>query len=316
MTLVHEIWNEKYRPKTIDDCILPIKMKTIFKAFVSDGNMPNLLLSGPAGLGKTTVAKAMLDEMGVDFLVINGSKDGNIDILRTLIQEYASKVSLFENKRKFILIDEADGLNPQSTQPALRNFMEEFAKNCGFILTCNYLSKILPPLQDRCSVIQFKDSYPQEERKELLKEAFSRLKTILDKEDVDYVPKAVLSHLNHYFPNLRKAINELQSFSKLGKIDEGILAGQGFSTFTELIKLMKVKDWSGVRKWVGENADVNMQAYIDFFGNNKTSPFKPETKPFAIVHLNEHDYKSAFVVNQEINIMAMLQMLMKDCEIE
>lgn len=214
------LWVEKYRPSTIRDCILPDDLKKTFTEFVNDKHIPNLILSGGPGVGKTTVAKAMLEEIGATYMMINGSEESGIDVLRTKIKNFASTVSL-EGGRKYIILDEADYLNAQSTQPALRGFMEEFHKNCGFILTCNYKNRLIPPLHSRCSVVDF--IIPKDQKPKLAQEFFARVQTVLTKEDVKFDPKAVAELLNKFFPDWRRVLNELQRYAASGIIDAGIL---------------------------------------------------------------------------------------------
>ncbi|NDG33009.1 AAA family ATPase, partial [bacterium] len=247
------LWVEAYRPKTIADTILPKQLKTTFQKFVEDSNIPNLLFTGRAGVGKTTVARAILEQLDCDYIVINGSLHGNIDTLRNDILAFASTVS-FSGGRKYVILDEADYLNPNSTQPALRNFMEEYSKNCGFILTCNFKNKLIEPLWSRCSVIDFK--IPKEERPNLASQFFRRICTILDKEKVSYVDKVVAEVVQRFFPDFRRTLNELQRYAATGSIDTGILTNFSEESFKVLIEHMKKKDFTNVRKWVGENNDI------------------------------------------------------------
>ena len=214
------LWVEKHRPNTIKDCVLPEHLKNTFREFVEDKHIPNLILSGGAGIGKTTVAKAMINEIGATFLFINGSEESGIDVLRNKIKNFASTVSL-EGGRKYVILDEADYLNPQSTQPALRGFMEEFHKNCGFVLTCNYKNRLIEPLHSRCSVIDF--IIPKDDKPKLAKDFFSRVKNILELENIKYEPRVVMEVLTKYFPDWRRTLNELQRYSTSGQIDAGIL---------------------------------------------------------------------------------------------
>ena len=226
------LWVEKYRPTTIDACILPNSLKETFSEFVKDKHLPNLILSGGPGIGKTTVAKAMVEEIGATWMMINGSEESGIDVLRTKIKNFASTVSL-EGGRKYIILDEADYLNPQSTQPALRGFMEEFHKNCGFILTCNYKNRLIEPLHSRCSVVDF--IIPKSDKPKLASDFFSRVQTILKDENVKFDQKAVAELLNKYFPDWRRVLNELQRYSASGQIDAGILVNLSEVNINELI---------------------------------------------------------------------------------
>ena len=250
----HFLWVEKYRPKTIQDTVLSADLKQTFQQFVDDKVVPNLLLTGRAGTGKTTVARAMLEELGCDYIIINGSMNGNIDTLRNDISNFASSVSL-SGGRKYVILDEADYLNPNSTQPALRNFMEEFSKNCGFILTCNFRNRIIEPLHSRCSVIEFK--IPNKDKPKLAANFFKRVLSILEQENVEAEPKAVAAILERHFPDFRRTLNELQRYGATGKIDSGILVNVQETSLKELISFMKTKDFTNVRKWVGENLDTD-----------------------------------------------------------
>ena len=230
------LWVEKYRPRSIDECILPEDLKNTFSEFVKDKHIPNLILCGSAGVGKTTVAKAMLDEIGATSMMINGSEESGIDVLRTKIKNFASTVSL-EGGRKYIILDEADYLNPQSTQPALRGFMEEFHKNCGFILTCNFKNRLIDPLHSRCSVVDF--VIPNSQKPSLAKSFFGRVQTILKDESIEFEPRVVAELINKHFPDWRRTLNELQRYSASGKIDAGILVNLSEVHINELMQSLK-----------------------------------------------------------------------------
>jgi len=251
------LWVEKYRPKTVDETILPVELKVVFQQFVDQKNIPNLILSGTAGVGKTTIARAMLEQLECDYIVINGSMNGNIDTLRNEILNFASSVSL-QGGRKYVILDEADYLNANSTQPALRNFMEEFSRNCGFILTCNFKNRIIEPLHSRCSVVDFKIS--KKDMSKLATQFMKRVETILTTENVEYDKKVVAEVLTKHFPDWRRVLNELQRYSATGKIDSGILANMAETSIKDLLALMKDKNFTEVRKWVKNNvdSDVNM----------------------------------------------------------
>ena len=246
------LWVEKYRPKTIEETILPIELKAVFQQFVDQQNIPNLILSGSAGVGKTTVARAMLEQLGCDYIVINGSMNGNIDTLRNEILNFASSVSL-SGGRKYVILDEADYLNANSTQPALRNFMEEFSRNCGFILTCNFKNRIIEPLHSRCSVIDFKIG--KKEMAKLAMQFMKRVSNILNSENIEFDKAVVAEVIQKHFPDWRRVLNELQRYSATGKIDSGILANLQQVSIKELVSMLKEKNFSGLRKWVGENLD-------------------------------------------------------------
>ena len=246
------LWVEKYRPNTIRDCILPDELKKTFGLFVQDKHIPNMILSGGSGVGKTTVAKAMINEIGSTYMMINGSEESGIDVLRTKIKNFASTVSL-EGGRKYLIIDEADYLNPQSTQPALRGFMEEFHKNCGFILTCNFKNRLIPPLHSRCSVVDF--IIPNEQKPKLASRFFARVGDILNSEGVKFEPKVVAELMNKFFPDWRRVLNELQRYSASGQIDAGVLVNLSENNLNELYGHLKDKNITEVRKWIVNNLD-------------------------------------------------------------
>ena len=305
------LWVEKYRPHTIDDCVLPGDMKKIFKKFVADGNVPNLLLSGGAGMGKTTVAKAMLDELGCDWFVVNGSLNGNIDTLRTEIHNFAGTMS-FSGGRKYVILDEADYLNPNSTQPALRNFMEEFSNNCGFILTCNFKNRIIAPLHSRCAIIEFK--IPSKEKPMLAGEFLERTCKILDQENVKYDKGVVASVIMKFFPDWRRVLNELQTYAASGAIDTGILSAIADVDIKELVKFLKERDYPGMRKWVALNSSIDVNTLFRKLYDNSVTIINKESIPNLVLILADYQYKSAFVVDQEINIAACLTQIMMDCD--
>lgn len=305
------LWVEKYRPRKICDTILPAELKTTFKQFVSNGQIPNLILAGSAGVGKTTVARAMLDEIGADYYMINGSMNGNIDTLRNDIQSYASTLSLMGG-RKYVILDEADYLNPNSTQPALRNFMEEFSKNCGFILTCNFINRIIEPLHSRCSVVNF--TIGKQDMPKLAAQFFKRVTGILEAENVEY-DKAVVAHLiEKHFPDWRRVLNELQRYSATGKIDSGILTTFKETSIRELIKLLRDKNFTEMRNWVYNNLDNDVNTFYRYFYDNAKEFLKPASIPALILTIAEYQYKQAFVADVEINFVAFLTEVMRNCE--
>lgn len=305
------LWVEKYRPHKIADCVLPENLKTTFQQFVDDGNIPNLLLSGTAGVGKTTVARAMLDEIDADYIIINGSMNGNIDTLRNDIRNFAATVS-FGGGRKYVILDESDYLNANSTQPALRNFMEEFSSNCGFILTCNFINRIIDPLHSRCSVIEFKIG--NKEKATLAKEFLSRACVILDQENVTYDKKIVAEVIMKHFPDWRRVLNELQRYAASGNIDSGILASVDNVEIKELVKYLKAREFENMRKWVGQNASMDVNVLFRRLYDAASAILKPESIPALVLALADYQYKAAFVVDQEINMSACMTQIMMDCE--
>ena len=305
------LWVEKYRPNRLEDCILPDELKNTFQQFINQQNIPNLLLSGSAGVGKTTVAKAMLEELGADYIVVNGSLHGNIDTLRTEIMNFATTVS-FSEGRKYVILDEADYLNPQSTQPALRNFMEEYSKNCGFILTCNFKNRIIEPLQSRCSVIDF--LFPKKLAPSLAGSFFTRVKTILDEEQVKYDEKVLAEIIQRHFPDWRRVLNELQRYSVSGIIDVGILSNSSQNAFKSLIALLKGKQFSDMRKWVAQNIDSDPTSIMRQLYDSSSEVIKASSIPQLVLLIGEYQYKSAFVADQEVNLVAFLTQVMADVE--
>lgn len=305
------LWVEKYRPRTVDDTILPDQLKTMFQQFVDDGNVPNLILTGTAGVGKTTIAKAMLEQLDCDYIVINGSMNGNIDTLRNDIMSFASSVSL-QGGRKYVILDEADYLNPNSTQPALRNFMEEFSKNCGFILTCNFKNKIIDPLHSRCSVIEFKLS--KDDKMECAAQMFKRTCTILNQENIEYDKTVVVEVVKKHFPDNRRILNELQRYSATGRIDSGILNNLQEVTLKNLITSLKEKDFTSVRKWVAENTDADPATIFRMLYDTAIDYIVSSSIPQLVLIIAEYQYKNAFVADHEINMMACLTEIMANCE--
>jgi DNA polymerase III delta prime subunit len=307
------VWTEKYRPQTIEDCILPTNAKKTFSDFLDKGEVPNLLLSGPPGCGKTTVAKALCKELGVDVYVINGSDEGRfLDTVRNNAKNFASTVSLSSTaKHKVIIIDEADNTTPD-VQLCLRAFTEEFVKNCRFIFTCNYKNKIIQPLHSRCAVVDFQ--IKSKDRPALAANFFNRIKDILDQESVKYDPKVIVELINKYFPDWRRVLNELQRYSVGGKIDSGILAAFSEVKTNELVKKLKEKNFPEVRKWVVNNLDNDSGVLIRSVYDACYDALESSSIPAAVLVLAKYQYQMAFVADQEVNLMAMMTELMVECE--
>jgi len=306
----HLLWTEKYRPKKIEDCILPERLKKPFQEYVNQSNIPNLLLAGGAGVGKTTVAKAMCEEIGCDYMVINGSDESGIDTFRTKIKNYASSMSL-SGGRKVIIIDEADYLNPNSTQPALRNAIEEFAINCSFIFTCNYKTRIIEPLHSRCAVIDF--GLKNDEKASMASQFFKRLQGVLETEKVEFDDKVIAELVKKHFPDFRRVLNELQRYSQFGKIDVGILAQIGNVQLQEIVKHIKAKDFGAIRKWVA-TSDLDANGVFRQIYDSLYDFMKPHSIPQAVLIIADYQYKNAFVADTEINLVACLTELMANCE--
>ena len=307
------LWVEKYRPKTIDDCILPEDTKQTFKNFLDKGEVPNLLLAGPAGCGKTTVAKALCNELGVDYYVINGSDEGRfLDTVRNNAKNFASTVSLSSTaKHKVIIIDEADNTT-NDVQLLLRAFIEEFSANCRFIFTCNYKNRLVEPLHSRCACIDF--STNSKDRPGLAAQFFARLQEILDTEGVEYDNKVLVELINKHFPDWRRVLNELQRYSSSGKIDSGILASFSDVKVNGLIKNLKNKEFSEVRKWVVNNLDNDSGVLMRRIYDVLHDSLVPNSIPAAVLVLAKYQYQIAFVADQEINLLACLTELMVECE--
>ena len=302
----HFLWVEKYRPQTIEDCILPEKTKATFKEFLKKGEVPNLLLCGTAGTGKTTVARALCEELGCDYIVINGSDEGRqIDTLRTKIKSFASAIS-FENKTKVVIIDEADYLNRESVQPALRAFIETFSENCRFIFTCNYKQKIIAPLHSRTTVIEFKTD--KKDQPVLASKFMKRMQFVLDAEGVTYKDKVLAELLMKYIPDYRRVLNEMQRYSSSGTIDEGILSNISDINTKDLITSLKDKDWKKMRQWVANNVDTDPQGIFRYIYDSLLPEIK--TVPQMVLLIADYQYKAAFVADQEINLTACLTEIM------
>ena len=297
------LWVEAYRPQKVADCILSDHLKNPFQSFVEKGNIPNLLLTGGPGVGKTTIAKAMCKEIGSDYLVVNGSQESGIDLLRVKLENYCSSVSLLGG-RKVVIIDEADYLNPQSTQPALRGFIEQFSENCSFIFTCNYLHRIIEPIHSRCSVIEFK--IDKKDAPVIAQSMLDRTKQILDENNVNYNEKVLVELIMRYYPDFRRTLNELQRYSATGSIDSGILGQLGDANFLALINALKEKNFTKVRKWVNDSSHTDPRNIYRQLYDNLHEHLTPSALPPIILLLADYQYKSAFAADQQINLTACL----------
>jgi len=306
----HLLWVEKYRPSKVEDCILPDAIKSTFLEYVARKEIPNLLLSGSAGVGKTTIAKALCEEVGCDYIVINGSDESGIDVLRTKIKNYASSVSL-SGGRKVVIIDEADYLNPNSTQPAMRGAIEEFSSNCSFIFTCNFKNRIIDPIHSRCSVIDFKINGSKQA---MAAQFFKRVEWILEQEGVTYSKDAVAAVITKHFPDNRRILNELQRYAVSGTIDAGIAASVVDVQLGPLVSALKDKDFASVRKWVTNNLDNDPVKIYRKLYDGLYEVLKANSVPQLVLHLSKYQYQSAFVADHEINMVACLTEVMVDCE--
>lgn len=304
------LWVEKYRPQTISDCILPDALKKTFQEIINNKELPNMLFSGTAGLGKTTVAKALCNQLGLDFILINGSEEGNIDTLRGKIKQFASSVSL-QGGYKVVILDEADYLNPQSTQPALRGFIEEFSNNCRFILTCNFKNRIIEPLHSRCGVYEFNTT--KKDMVALCESMLSRTSVILKEENVQYNVKDIAPVIMKHAPDWRRVLNELQRASVSGTY-VGLSSSSTGSSIDELVKLLKDKDFKKMRTWVVNNMDMDATAIFRSLYDQSTTYIKPQSVPQLVLILADYQYKHAFVADHELNIVACLTEIMANVE--
>ncbi len=296
---------EKYRPKTIEDCILPEGLKETFQKIVDKGELPNMMFTGSAGVGKTTVARALCNELDLDYMLINGSEDGNIDTLRGKIKQFASTVSL-QGGQKVVILDEADYLNPQSTQPALRGFIEEFSSNCRFILTCNFKNRIIDPLHSRCSIYEFNLG-----NKAVMAQAFmSRLQFILDSESIIYDDAVIAELIMKYIPDWRRVINECQRYGMSGHIDTGILVTLSETSINGLMQDLKSKNFKKMRKWVTDNIDVESAKMFRMIYDNMSTYVEPSSIPQLVLILADYSYKDSFVADHELNVVACMTEIM------
>mgnify|MGYP000580071591 CR=1 FL=1 len=305
------LWCEKYRPKVISECILPSNILNTFNQIAESGELPNMMFSGTPGVGKTTVARALCNQLELDYVVINGSEEGNIDTLRGKIKQFASTVSL-QGGYKVVILDEADYLNPQSTQPALRGFIEEFSKNCRFILTCNFKNRIIEPLHSRCSVYDF--SIPNAEKPKVAAQFFKRLQDILNIEKVESEPKVLATLVEKHFPDWRRVINECQRYSVSGKIDAGVLVNLNDENIKGLMNCLKDKDFKTMRKWVVDNIDTEPQAIFRKIYDAMLEYIQPQSVPQVVLILADYQYKDSFVADHEINVVACMTELMAGVE--
>lgn len=307
----HLLWTEKFRPKTIAECILPDRLKAPFQDYVNKSEIPNLLLHGGAGVGKTTVAKAMCNEINADFLIINGSDETGVDMVRSKIKDFASTMS-FTGGRKVIIVDEADYLSPNA-QAAFRNVIEEFASNCSFIFTCNFKNKIIDPLHSRCAVIDFTLKAP--EKAGMAGQFFKRVSQILTEEAVTFDPKVIAEVVKKHFPDFRRVLNELQRYASNDNrtIDTGILAQIGDISLGEVVKFLKEKDFGSLRKWVASN-DIDPATLYRRLYDSMYDTLQPQSIPQAVIILADYQYKHAFVADAEINTVACLTELMVSVE--
>ena len=312
--MAENLWVEKYRPTKIEDCILTNELKETFKQFLNQKELPNLLLSGTAGTGKTTVARALCEELGADYIIINGSDEGRqIDTLRHKIKNFASTVSLTETAgHKVVIVDEADYMNADSVQPALRNFIETFYKNCRFIFTCNYKNKILPALHSRCTVIDF--AIANGDKNKSFSDFHKRLQYILNEEKIGFDPKVLAELIQKYYPDFRRTINELQRYSVRGKIDSGILFSLTEADTKQLIAILKEKRFNDMRKWVIQNLDKEPSALFSNVYEILYKYLQPQSIPQAVLVIAGYQYKAAFVADQEINMVACLTEVMANCK--
>ena len=296
---------EKYRPQTIEDCILPEGLKETFQKIVEKGELPNMMFTGSAGVGKTTVARALCNELDLDYMLINGSEDGNIDTLRGKIKQFASTVSL-QGGQKVVILDEADYLNPQSTQPALRGFIEEFSSNCRFILTCNFKNRIIDPLHSRCSIYEFNLG----NKAEMAQKFMARLQFILDSEHIIYDNAVIAELIMKYIPDWRRVINECQRYGMSGHIDTGILVTLSESSVAGLMEDLKTKNFKKMRKWVTDNIDVESSKLFRLIYDNMSTYVEPSSIPQLVLILADYSYKDSFVADHELNVVACMTEIM------
>tara|TARA_B100000927_G_scaffold165367_2_gene133161 strand:+ start:12744 stop:13679 length:936 start_codon:yes stop_codon:yes gene_type:complete len=305
------LWVEKYRPRTIQECVLPKRMKDTFASIRDTGELQNMMLTGTAGVGKTTVARALCNELELDYIIVNGSEEGNIDTLRTKIKQFASTVSL-QGGYKVVILDEADYLNAQSTQPALRGFIEEFSQNCRFILTCNFKNRIIEPLHSRCSVYDF--YVAPNEQPQILADFMDRVSDILTQENITFDKKVLAELIMKYRPDFRRVINELQRYSVSGTIDTGVLANMSDESFNSLVSSLKDKNFKEMRKWVASNIDLEPSVIFRKIYDTMMENIQPQSIPQVVLILADYQYKNAFVADHELNVVACMTEIMASAE--
>lgn len=311
MSIQNVLWVEKYRPHTIEDCVLSESIRSTFSGIIESKELPNLLLCGGPGCGKTTVARALCEQLGIDYIFLNASENGNIDTLRTTVRNFASAVSLSGNG-KVVILDEADYLNPQSTQPALRGFIEEFSSNCRFIFTCNFKNRIIEPLHSRCSIVEF--NIANKEKPQMASAMMQRIVSILDKETVPYDKKVLAEVVMRFFPDFRRTINELQRYSVSGKIDVGILSNIKDSVFDELFQSMKSKNFTEVRKWVAANSDADHSQVFRKIYDELVNHIDKSSIPSVVLILAEYQYRMSFSADHEICMAACMAEIMMNAQ--
>ena len=305
------LWVERYRPRKVDETILSDDLKQVFNQIVATGQLPNMLFTGTAGVGQTTVARALCNELGLDYILVNGSEEGNIDTLRNKVKSFASTVSL-QGGYKVVILDEADYLNPQSTQPALRGFIEEFANNCRFILTCNFKNRIIEPLHSRCSVYDF--NIQRSEKPKIATAFYKRVVDILTTENVEFEPKALAILVEKHFPDFRRVLNECQRYSISGKIDAGVLSNLADDNIKSLMSHLHAKNFRGMRQWVVDNIDVEPQAIFRKIYDTMVDYAQPQSIPQIVLILADYQYKNAFVADHELNVVACMTELMANAQ--
>lgn len=315
MAIENRLWVEKWRPRTVEDSVIPERIKKTLNAFLAKGDIPNLILaSNKPGSGKTTTAKAIANQLGFETMFVNASLENGIDLLRDKIGEFAATRSL-QSRLKCVILDECDYANPTSLQPALRGFMETFSNNVRFIITCNYIHKLIPPLISRCTVLDFNIDMAQDNPRNLCLQMRNRIEHILQTEGVEYSKDTVTKVIAQGFPDWRKVINDLQRYSATGKIDDGIFVNLSQDNFVRLVKALKEKNFRIVREWIGENQSTDTTKIFSYFYEHVNEIAEPSSIPDMIMILSEYQYKSVFVIDQEVNLAAMFAHILKECNL-